>query len=65
MLHEFLNPHMNASFVPIKTTLKLSAKTGLHYMIGFVSKYVPMENVLTRNVQGILENTVFLFGHHV
>ena len=34
-------------------------------MIGFVSKYVPMENVLTQNVQGILENTVFLFGHHV
>jgi hypothetical protein len=34
-------------------------------MIGFVSKYVPMENVLTRNVQGFLENTVFLFGHYV
>jgi hypothetical protein len=31
MLHEFLNPHMNASFVRIKSTLKLSAKAGLHY----------------------------------
>ena len=38
MFPEFLNPHMNASFVRITTTFKFAAKAGLHCNEGFCLK---------------------------
>jgi hypothetical protein len=43
MFPKFLNPHMNASFVRITTTLKFAAKAGVHCNEGFCS--VPQEPV--------------------